>query len=144
MWKGEKCAKFSSLKFGSLKVIRKKSYAIYKEWMVEWQCCSSEQELKAVFPRASVQKRTEPTSFWLLPWAKSVTVHNVLNILSPRIITCGYMRIVFHSIDLALIFTNNQNLILKCTQMRHAKLSDHNTNSAMLSYNMKPQELQKK
>ena len=45
---------------------------------------------------------------------------------------------------LDLIFTNNQDLIVKCNQIQHSKLSDHKTNVALLSYNLKPQELQEK
>ena len=45
---------------------------------------------------------------------------------------------------LDLLFSNNSNLILQCTQIQHSKLSDHNTNVARLSYNMKPQKIQEK
>ena len=45
---------------------------------------------------------------------------------------------------LDLVFSNDVNLILRCSQIQHVKLSDHNTQIAILSYNLKPQEVQEK
>ena len=45
---------------------------------------------------------------------------------------------------LDLVFSNDENLILRCSQLQHAKLSDHNTQVAILSYDLKPQEVQEK
>ena len=45
---------------------------------------------------------------------------------------------------LDLVFTNDENLVLRCSQIQHAKLSDHNTTVATLSYNLKPLEIKEK
>ena len=39
------------------------------------------------------------------------------------------------------MFSNDQNLILKCSQIQHVKLSDHNTQIAFLSYDLEPHEV---
>ena len=39
---------------------------------------------------------------------------------------------------LDLIFSNNDQLIIKCSQITNSKLSDHNTISVDLSYGLKP------
>ena len=40
---------------------------------------------------------------------------------------------------LDLLFTSNENLVLKCTQINHVNLTDHKTCVAQLSYHMNPQ-----